>query len=408
MKTNLKSLFALAAISALLLAGCCCKVAEADVKESNTNFAAEAVKPYIESGELPGVISIFYKNGVQETACIGWADVEKKIPMSLDRMFMQCSQTKGFCGVTIAILLEEGRISLDDPVSKYLPEFKNLKVAVKDKDGKKSIVPAKNAMTIRMAMNHTAGYPLEIPTKYKKGCAGCSLRDTAKEAAALPLLFEPGTKVKYSNVGIDIGAAIVEVVTGQPWEVFLKERVFDKLGMKDATFNPTDEQLSRAITLYQAKAGKKARRSKPFYLFPPPHNGPTVFPSAGGGLWITATDQLKFYKMLMNLGVGDNGVRILKEETVKKYLAQTTRPAGLGNYSLGLNAQEKVGTMGHGGAFKTQASVNWKNRELIIKIVQLRCKKGTPWDKALEQAANKFFARKIDNSEVEAYTGRIR
>ena len=401
------SLFAFGVISALLIAGCCCKAAEVEVRESKTNFAAEAVKPYIDSGELPGIISIFYKDGVQETVCSGWADVEKKIPMSLDRMFMQCSQTKGFCGVTIAILLEEGKISLDDPVSKYLPEFKNLKVAVKDKNGKTIIVPAKNALTIRMVMNHTGGYPLEIPSKYKKGCTSCSLRDTAKEAAAQPLLFEPGTQVKYSNVGIDIGAAIVEVVTGQPWEVFLKERVFDKLGMKDATFNPTDEQLSRAMTLYQAKAGKKAWRSKPLYLFPPPYNGPTVFPSAGGGLWVTAVDQLKFYKMLMNLGVGDNGVRILKEETVKKYLAKSTRPDKLGNYSLGLIAQEKKGIMGHGGAFKTQASVNWKKKELIIKIVQLRAKNGNPWDKALRQAAKKFFSQKIDTSEVDAYTGRI-
>ena len=97
----------------------------------------------------------------------------------------------------------------------------------------------------------------------------------------------------------------------------------------------------------------------------------------------------------MNLGVGDNGVRILKEETVKKYLAKSTRPDKLGNYSLGLIAQEKKGIMGHGGAFKTQASVNWKRKELIIKIVQLRAKNGNPWDKALRQAAKKFFSQKM-------------
>ena len=110
------------------------------LKESKTTYAAEAVKPYIESGELPGIINVFSKDNLLEVTCAGWADVEKKVPMSLDKMFMQCSQTKGFCGVTIAILVEEGKISLDDPVSKYLPEFKTLYVGVKDTNKKRCII----------------------------------------------------------------------------------------------------------------------------------------------------------------------------------------------------------------------------------------------------------------------------
>ena len=89
-----------------------------------TKFAEEALQPFVESGALPGAISIFSKPGAEEVACVGWADVGKKRPITLDSHYMQCSQTKGFCGVTIAILVEEGKISLDDPVSKYLPEFK--------------------------------------------------------------------------------------------------------------------------------------------------------------------------------------------------------------------------------------------------------------------------------------------
>ena len=219
-------------------------------RESGTHYAADALKPFVESGELPGAISIFCSGDVQETACVGWANVENKIPMTVDRLFMQCSQTKGFCGVTIAMLVEEGRISLDDPVVKYLPEFKTLYIAGKDAEGKPTRTPAKNVLTIRMVMNHTGGFPFEIPTKNKKGWPALSLRDTAKEAASRPLVFEPGTSTRYSNTGIDIGAAITEVVTGKPWDVFLKERVLDPLGMKDTTFNPTDEQLSRAISLY--------------------------------------------------------------------------------------------------------------------------------------------------------------
>ena len=399
-----KYLFAVAL--AALTAGC---QQPAAVRESGTHYAADAVKPYLESGELPGAISVFYKDGVQETACLGWADVDKKIPMSLDRTFMQCSQTKGFCGVTVAILLEEGKISLDDPVSKYLPEFATLKVAVKDKDGKVTLVPAKNVLTIRMVMNHTGGFPFEIPSKYEKGWSSCSLRDSAREGAANPLLFEPGTGFRYSNTGIDIGAAIVEVVTGKPWEVFLKERVLDPLGMTDTTFQPTEEQLSRSISMYDVKAGTKAKFRAFNKWMPLPHNGPTVFPSAGAGLWTTAADQLKFYKMLMNLGVGDNGVRILKEETVKKYLAASSRPVnkkGRG-YSLGLWVEPAAGTMGHGGAWKTNCQVNWRKKELRLWVVQQNGKPGA-WVKAWKQAQEKFFAAQEDTSAGDEYTGRLK
>jgi CubicO group peptidase (beta-lactamase class C family) len=364
------------------------------VKDSGTTFAADAVKPYVDSGECPGAISVFYKNGMQETACLGYADVARKIPMSLDRTFMQCSQTKGFCGVTVAMLVEEGKLSLDDPVAKYLPEFATLYVAKKDKDGKVVRVPAKNVLTIRMVMNHTGGLCMDIPTKNKRGWPAIPLREAAREAAALPLLFEPGTGVKYSNTGIDIGAAVVEVVTGKPWDVFLKERVLDPLGMTDTTFNPTDEQLSRSISMYDVAAGKKAKFCAFRKKMPLPHNGPGIHPSAGAGLWTTANDQLKFYKMLMNLGVGDNGVRILKEETVKDILAVNRRPKKYGGYSLGLVVNFERGTMGHSGAWKTYCQVNWRKKELKLWAVQQwhSNKLKMPWFTAWNAAADNFFA----------------
>ena len=365
------------------------------VKDSGTTFAADAVKPYIDSGECPGAISVFYKNGVQETACLGFADVAKKTPMSLDRTFMQCSQTKGFCGVTVAILVEEGKISLDDPVSKYLPEFATLYVAKKGKDGKTVRVPAKTAPTIRMVLCHMGGFVTDIPSKNRGGWPAIPLREAAREAATCALLFEPGTKTHYSNTGIDIAAAIVEVVTGKPWDVFLKERVLDPLGMTDTTFNPTDEQLSRSISMYDVAAGKKAKFCAFRKKMPLPHNGPHIHPSAGAGLWTTVNDQLKFYKMLMNLGVGDNGVRILKEETVKELLATSSRPAKYkSGYSLGLVVNFKQGTMGHSGAWKTYCQVNWKKKELKLWAVQQwhANKLKMPWFTAWNAAADKFFA----------------
>ena len=141
-----------------------------------------------------------------------------------------------------------------------------------------------------------------------------------------------------------------------------------------------------------------------------PYNGPQVFPSAGAGLWTTANDQLKFYKMLMNLGVGENGVRVLKEETVKKLLAKSTRPANLGGYSLGLSAptiDQEDSWFGHGGAWGTNCMVNWHKRQLKLIAVQF-CGGPRPWNTARDKAADEFFKTKIDNTGADAYTGRMK
>ena len=399
MKTLYKSPSVLLLSLAMFVCGC----------KQETHYVETALKPHVESGKLPGVISVLVDETAnkQDVAVMGWANVEKKTPISMDQMFMQCSQTKGFCGVTIAMLVEEGKISLDEPVSKYLPEFKEMKVLVKDKKtGKTSLVPAKNQITIRMVMNHTAGFPFEIPSKKVKGWPGLSLCDTAKEAASEPLLFEPGTRTQYSNTGIDIGAAVIEVVTKQPWDVFLKERVLLPLGMKNTTFNPSDEQLKNVISMYKISKNKAPE----FTLFnkwmPLPHNGPTVFPSAGAGLWTTANDQLKFYKMLMNLGVGDNGVRIMKEETVKNLLASSTRPEKMEKYSLGLSVQGN-GWFGHGGAWNTNCKVNWQTKQLQLWAVQLLNPKDGTWHKDYKKAVNQFFNGNAEKGE-DKYVGRTK
>ncbi len=375
----------------------------------------DAVKPWAEKGELPGAISIIYNNGVEEIDCVGYADVAKKRPITIDDMFMMCSQTKGFCGVTIAKLVEDGKITLDDPVSKYLPEFKTLWVNGGETNGVKTLKKAKNVLTVRMVLNHTGGFPFEICAKQgniKGGgwSGGAPLRQTAAIAAACPILFEPGTKTQYSNTGIDIGAAIVEVVTGKTWEEYLKKNVLDPLGMKDTCFKPTDEQLTRIVEMYDCHENAPATWKLQNDMEQRPYNGAHVFASAGAGLWTTARDQVKFYKMLMNLGVGDNGARILKEETVKSILAVSTRPANLGGYSLGLGAPVKDGEnewFGHGGAWGTNCMVNWHKKQLKLWVVQLNGSP-RPWNKAKDAAIDKFFATKIDNTTSDAYTGRTK
>ena len=402
----------LALAAAAMLAGCC---TQPKTNESGTTFVRDALMPYVENGQLPGAVSILYKDGVTETACVGYADVAAKRPITADDVYMQCSQTKGFCGVTVAKLVEEGKISLDDPVSKYLPEFAVLWVNAGEKDGVKTLKKAKNVLTVRMCLNHTGGFPFEISAKQgniKGGgwSGGAPIRQVAAIAAASPILFEPGTREQYSNTGIDIGAAVVEVVTGMPWQDYLQKEVLDPLGMKSTGFWPTDEQLKTQIEMYDCVKDAPAKYRLQNNMQQRPYNGPNTFASAGAGLWTTANDQLKFYKMLMNLGLGDNGARILKEETVKSILAVSTRPEGLGDYSLGLRAPVKDGEnewFGHGGAWGTNCQVNYHRRQLKLWAVQLNGGP-RPWDKARAAAADKFFATKIDNSGTDAYTGRTK
>ena len=396
-------------IGVAVLSGCCncnCPV------DSGTTFAEEALAPYVKSGELPGAISVFYKDGVQETGCIGYADVAAKRKITLDDVYMQCSQTKGFCGVTVAKLVEEGKLRLDDPVSKYLPEFKELWVETSNSNGVRKLEKAKNALTVRMCLNHTGGLPNELPNYVAMGgwSRRMPLRSVAATAASQPIKFDPGTKVLYSNVGIDIGAAVVEKVTGMRWEDYLQANVLNPLGMDATGFWPTDGQLASKIEMYDVKGGEKAKWRLQNPAMQRPYGDDRVFSSAGAGLWTTARDQLKFYKMLMNLGIGDNGARILKDETVKSLLAVSTRPAGLGGYSLGLAAPERDAEdqwFGHGGAWGTNCMVNWHKKELKLWVCQF-CGWPRPWDRTCGEAADRFFKQTVDSSRVDAYTGRMK
>ena len=401
----------------ILAALCMVVAAEAQprTKASNTNFAQEALQPYVDNGQLAGAISIFYKDGVQEVCCIGYADVAAQRPIKMDNVFMQCSQTKGFCGVTIAKLVEEGQLLLDDPVAKYLPEFRELWIETENKDGVRTLVKAKNTLTVRMVLNHTGGFPFEISAKRNdvRGggwSGGAPLRQVASIAAASPIMFEPGTRELYSNTGIDIGAAIVEVVTGMKWESYLKQEVLDPLGLKSTWFWPTDKQLKKKIELYETKPNAPAQWVKEMGWQQRPYNDTHVFASAGAGLWTTATDQLKFYKMLMNLGLGDNGVRILEEETVKNLLARTTRPETMGGYSLGLWApvhDNEDAWFGHGGAWGTDCAINWHKKQIKLWIIQ-SAGGGQPWKGDVDKAAEKFFAQPFNNTDANAYVGRTK
>ena len=409
----MKRLLLFVAMATLLTSACCQNPKCTDTSiDSGTTYALEALQPWVDSGQLSGAISVFYKDGVQEVCCAGYADVAAKRPISMDNSYMQCSQTKGFCGVTVAKLIEEGRLELDDPVSKYLPEFAELWVLDGEKDGIRTFHKAQNVLTVRMVMNHTGGFPFEISAKrydVRGGgwTGGAPIRQVASIAAESPLMFEPGTREMYSNTGIDIGAAIVEVITGMKWEDYLKQEVLDPLGMTATWFWPTDEQIANKIELYEFKENAPAQWCEEKEWQQRPYNDSHVFASAGAGLWTTANDQLKFYKMLMNLGMGDNGVRILEEDTVKNLLARSTRPAHLGGYSLGLSTDvedTEKSWFGHGGAWATNCYVNWHTKELRLWAIQ-SAGGAQPWLADVDKAAEKFFSQSFDRASDE-YTGR--
>lgn len=408
-----KALFILAMAAAVIGCQNSKTVEEQYFVDSGTTYVHDALEPFVQSGELPGAISILYKNGVQETCAIGYADVAAGRPIAIDDVYMQCSQTKGFCGVTAAKLVEEGKLDLDDPVSKYLPEFGELWVLTEQNEDTKVLKKAQNVLTVRMCLNHTGGFPFEISAKradVRGGgwSGGAPLRQTASIAAASPIMFEPGTREQYSNTGIDIAAAVVAEITGMKWEEYLKQEVLDPLGMTSSTFWPTDEQLATQIEMYQYLEGKPAMYVSENGNQQRPYNDSHVFASAGAGLWTTARDQVKFYKMLMNLGVGENGVRILKEETVKNLLAVSSRPKNMGGYSLGLTApveDSEEAWFGHGGAWGTQCSVNWHKKQLKMWVIQSNGGP-QPWSTPLQQAQQAFFESEIVDSAVNAYTGR--
>ena len=198
----------------------------------------------------------------------------------------------------------------------------------------------------------------------------------------------------------------MEVVTGKRWEDFLRERILLPLGMKTTTFRPSAAQLAGKMEMYDVKGGQKAKHREYADSMQPPYGDDRVFASAGAGLWTCAREQVKFYEMLKNLGVGANGTRILKEETVRKLLAASTRPAGMDGYSLGLKVVGD-GWFGHGGAWGTKCMVNPDKRELDFWVVQQRGG-SRPWKKAKDKVADAFFSEALDHAAADSYTGRMK
>jgi CubicO group peptidase (beta-lactamase class C family) len=308
----------------------------------------------VDDGKIAGgVVVVVRHSKVACTITCGARDMASKTPMTEDTIFAIASMTKPITCVGVMGLVERGKIALDDPVSKYLPQFKELNVLSDEKDAKNArlaTVPAKRALTIRDLLSHTSGisYGGLVPGDrlgriyMQAGVTGRphkTIADQVERLAHVPLAHQPGEGWTY-GLSHDVLGRVIEVVSGKSFDTYLREQILDPLDMHDTFFFVPEAKRDRVATVYQA--GEKGA------LSPIPKNyGSETFFSGGGGLFSTARDYTRFAQMLLNGGELD-GTRILKPESIK---AMTTNEIGSftafgSKYGLGFGLLFTPGTEG--------------------------------------------------------------
>jgi CubicO group peptidase (beta-lactamase class C family) len=379
----------------------------------------QRMQAYVDSGEIPGAVALIARHGkIAYFEHWGFADREHQAAMKPDTLFRIYSMSKPITSVGLMTLYEEGKFQLTDPVAKYLPELAKLEVRDEETNPTTGEVvvhthPARNPITIRDLMRHTAGFTYgffgdtDVDKMYREQGLLLEDKDLAQmvtKLGKLPLRFEPGTRWHYS-LAVDVQGRLIEVLSGKPLDQFLKERIFEPLGMTDTSFTVPDQEWGRLAILYSpegtgtgsdlflnAKGGKKP-------LVPADPNradrgyrqGATFF-SGGGGLVSSATDYLHFAQMMLNGGQLD-GARILSRKSVE--LMTTDH---LGNipglwspgYGFGLGfavlkdvgasgALGSVGEFNWGGAAGTRFWVDPKEDLIGIYMIQILPHTGLPY-----------------------------
>jgi len=295
--------------------------------------AANTYEDYIGDGpgKVPGAVVIGCAGGKLTTQCFGYADAAAKRPMAADTVGWLASNTKAIACALVLSYVEEGKLELDETISRYLPEWQG-----------------ENVPTLRQCMSHTSGLKFfpRMPIDSRP------MQLLSRIGAKSERVAAPGEKYQYSNWGIDVAVACVEVVAGQPWEVLLKERILDPLDMHDATFFPTEEQCARMAKGYVLTDDKSAKETT-VSQFQYPYSLHSRYPEAGGGLFGSPMDMIKFFAMVANGGVGLNGKRVLKSETVALWFEKQTPKYVEERYSFGAKVSEDGQMMSHGGAWST-------------------------------------------------------
>ena len=352
-----------------------------------------ALQPFVESGSLAGAVTaVANKEKVLSIETVGFMDVGAKHAMKADCLFWIASMSKPITGTALMILVDEGKVSLDDPIEKYLPEFRGMWLAVEQDAEHVLLKRPSRLITVRDVMSHTSGMPFQSAME-KPTLDGMTLRDAVRSYAITPLQSEPGTKYQYSNAGINTGARIIEVVSGLSYEDFMDQRLFKPLGMKDTTFWPNEEQVQRLAKPYRPNSDKtKLEETTISQLTYPLHQHHNRYPMPAGGLFSTASDVATFCRMLLN-GGELNGKRYLSEAALKTMTSKQTGDAVKDGYGIGWSTNGM--TFGHGGALSTNMSIDAQRGLITVFLVQHA---GFPGEGgkshgAFVKAANETFAK---------------
>ena len=335
-----------------------------------------AMQPYLDHYKLAGVIGIIAdKSGkVHYKNLLGFADVEAKKPISEDNVFWIASMTKMFAGASIMMLVDEGKVSLDDSVTRFIPQL-NQWMVVEEKDNSHVLLRTPvRPVTVRHVLSHTSGLTGSSELQRVMGSDGTPLKARALSSVTGPLQWQPGDRYSYGNQGMNIAARIVEIVSSVPYEVFLQKRFFEPLGMSETTFWPSEAQIARLAGAYGPNKEKNGyARGDISFLTKPLSDRIHRFPEAGGGLFSTTHDIFRYGLMLANDGELD-GNRYLSHAAMDELRKEQTGKTKV-NYSLGYHL--RTGMFGHDGAYGTDLSVNPKTGMVAIFMVQ--CTSGDQW-----------------------------
>jgi CubicO group peptidase (beta-lactamase class C family) len=316
---------------------------------------AQALQPFIDRGLVSGaVVLVATKDKVLGLEALGYADLATKTPMTSDTLFWIASMTKPMTCTALMMLVDEGKVAIDDPVEKYLPEFKGQMLMAEKDESHVVLKKPQHPIRVSEILSHTSGLAfacaVERPTFDQ-----LRLRDSVRAHAMLPLEFEPGTRYQYSNAGTNTVGRIVEVVSGMPYETFMDRRLFGPLGMDQTTFWPSPEQLTRLAKIYRSRDDKSGLEEATLTQLTYPFSDPHRKSMPAGGLFSTANDCARFCQMILNGGLYE-GRRYLSEWTVREMTRRHTPESLEISYGLGWNTEG--GKFGHGGAYKTEMTID--------------------------------------------------
>ena len=330
-----------------------------------------ALQPYVASNWVAGAVTVVVgPNGVISHDTVGYADVEQRKPMKRDSFFWIASMTKPITAVAFMMLVDDGKVALDDPVSQYIPAMDKLWVVAGKEGDTMTLKRQARPITLRQLLSHTSGLPFLTPL-LTDDLASLPLSQAVLSFTMNPLEYQPGEGYRYSNEGIDTVGRVIEIVSGKPYEKFVQTRLFDPLQMRDTTFFPTSKQLKRLAKSYGPNAEKNGLKEVAIPYMRTPFDRPGRHPEPGGGLFATGADLANFCQMLLNKGVY-HGKRLLSESSIAELAkVQTGQPKQ--KYGLGFTVdQDGKGAFGHGGAQGTSMTIYPEHGLALIWLVQVR------------------------------------